>query len=796
MKKQVKFAKLSIFSLVLVTVVSVTFFVFNFVVAQTWQGPESSPPDGNTPGVIFDKSATDPVQSADINITGDIDANVFTGLAADFGQVCLPIGGCIDDWGLVGGAFWQEALDLADFGRGFIYYNKIQDSQVDDPDLSSIWIYDGEATAGQNNPIGQLDVRGIYTYTGGSKNQTWLRLKSTSAFSDANTHNDIVWGDAAETKLNFVYSDWSAGESNIMTLLPSGRVGIGTTNPGESLEVFGGGSILLKDDANDPGDLVFRNSADTEYGKIWALSDGLRFSAQNGPPDLMIMNSTGRVGIGTESPAQALHVTGNIRTDGRNLYFGSAQRLSGDNSSKLNWRSNHVTVSQIPIKRSDDLMLGALYGSSNTAGTAKNFGLLDAGGKWSYLAVDKSYTSFRIDGDEKMRINSAGSVGIGTNVPAYPLDILAKFDSSRGLNVLIPDDLNAGTSNYAGYFQTQDTLGAGVRGIAGTPTIDVPGGSKGVYGSGPTGVGGWGIGGGAPRGVQGYVDEANGFGGYFFHGGNGGTGLFASNACIGDPALCDLDWPELQLVGTSPFGESPVSMRVENTSENHFASYKLIAGTSNGGMGIGGATRASHPKALFVANNTTGGDIEFWLNGNQNYFTITSAGQLCLNGSCISSWASSGSDQNLQEVLAKGRDAGDTDINNVDDLRADRICLGSGSGVCRTDWPSGGGGGGAIDEIRAEPGSGITVSNGTGPIVTIGGGGVETSSIGCEDETGGIGGVSTAQCSESCNSGWILTVWNCTGSPNVQESNDQQTGTCSCINSALCQVSGTGTCSR
>ena len=50
--------------------------------------------------------------------------------------------------------------------------------------------------------------------------------------------------------------------------------------------------------------------------------------------DSLYVDPNGNVGIGT-SPSQQLHVSENIRTDGRYVYFGDTQYIYGDNEAIL-----------------------------------------------------------------------------------------------------------------------------------------------------------------------------------------------------------------------------------------------------------------------------------------------------------------------------------------------------------------------------------------------------------------------------------------------------------------------------
>ena len=112
----------------------------------------------------------------------------------------------------------------------------------------------------------------------------------------------------------------------------------------------------------------------------------------------------GNLGVGTPSPSQSIHSTGNIRFDGRYAYFGASQYLYGDKSSALYWNGIHSTVTQMIFRYTESTQYGRVYGSGDGA----NFGLLDGDGNWSYLAVKDSYTAFRINDVEKARVITTG----------------------------------------------------------------------------------------------------------------------------------------------------------------------------------------------------------------------------------------------------------------------------------------------------------------------------------------------------------------------------------------------------
>lgn len=110
-----------------------------------------------------------------------------------------------------------------------------------------------------------------------------------------------------------------------VSFLNGGNVGINTETPAARLEVngqtmiSGGANLTFKaPDAlpNDPGDVVFTASNNTEYARIYAEKDGygLRFSVGSSPSTKMTIKQNGNVGIGMISPSDdyKLSVAGTI----------------------------------------------------------------------------------------------------------------------------------------------------------------------------------------------------------------------------------------------------------------------------------------------------------------------------------------------------------------------------------------------------------------------------------------------------------------------------------------------------
>jgi len=126
----------------------------------------------------------------------------------------------------------------------------------------------------------------------------------------------------------------------------AGNVGIGTTSPGHKLDVVGiircrpGGSanILLGTPAGLSGITVLSNDEYNYRADIRRATNYLQLTADatsEVPSSVgLVIANGGNVGIGTTSPAERLHVNGNIR--GRNIY-PDADNTYDIGSSTLRW---------------------------------------------------------------------------------------------------------------------------------------------------------------------------------------------------------------------------------------------------------------------------------------------------------------------------------------------------------------------------------------------------------------------------------------------------------------------------
>jgi hypothetical protein len=253
----------------------------------------------------------------------------------------------------------------------------------------------GECGYWTTSPLAKLSIDGSARVTSGSGYE-W------------GSGSTKIYGDSVSDYLRLY-----VGGADRLTVLGSGKVGIGTTTPGDSLDVYGimrvssalsgfmyigqdGGGTYLEQSGNDASDENIRiqssRSGDRADYSIFNIdpSNGFSFMGTG--------SGNGNVGIGTSNPGDKLEIRGG------NIVVGANQPGIG-------------LVAQ----------LGFANGSSNqyikSGIAAVTDTTLNRQGLYFFTSVD-GYT-----GTEKMRIDSNGNVGIGMTAPEARLDLLGNSNS-------------------------------------------------------------------------------------------------------------------------------------------------------------------------------------------------------------------------------------------------------------------------------------------------------------------------------------------------------------------------------
>ncbi len=196
----------------------------------------------------------------------------------------------------------------------------------------------GNVGIGTGNPYGKLDIRGSATFTSTGGNRYFFQpLASTFITYIANNANDsntVVYEVGGNTTSFVTYQAWYTGTSDVdpasierMRLTPTG-LGIGTASPSGRLHTYTSGSdntIITDCTAADNAAISFRKNG--SYVANWYVpgnSDALRCFISTSNKNAISITGSGNIGIGSDTPSQALDVNGSIKVvDGGSVWVGA-----------------------------------------------------------------------------------------------------------------------------------------------------------------------------------------------------------------------------------------------------------------------------------------------------------------------------------------------------------------------------------------------------------------------------------------------------------------------------------------
>jgi len=210
-----------------------------------------------------------------------------------------------------------------------------------------------------------------YTATNGSD----IVLTSAAALND--TLEMVAFTTFEANSQNFT-GDFSVDTDTLYVDSTNNRVGVGTSSPSDTLDVTtstNGTPTRIRLTANDTGGTA-------RSGNVFFDADTNTVGFRNGGSNVLHVDSSDNVGIGTSSPAAVLHVNSNLAN------------LAGL------FESNDAGATI------------TLIDNSTTGGSVAEHGLNTVGDQLELRAVDN--LAFETAATERMRIDSSGNVLVGT----------------------------------------------------------------------------------------------------------------------------------------------------------------------------------------------------------------------------------------------------------------------------------------------------------------------------------------------------------------------------------------------
>ena len=263
----------------------------------------------------------------------------------------------------------------------------------------------------------------------------------TNIQTAVNTKADTT-GDTFTGVVNFS-DDIAVNTNTLFVDVSEAKVGIGTTSPSSKLEIVGGNSGTDVDVLRVAGSNSALNVTCSDLSvnnPVWTLRTftGEALAFGDGTDENMRIDSSGKVGIGTTSPAQALHVIGKIRLESNfpTIEFVDTDNnpdftISGGNGS-VGFFDETNSVHRFLVDSSGNVLVGT---TSATAMGTTNTGVVLRDNDSSYFARNSNGTIIAFFSG----LGGAGSISLTGNTANY------NTTSDERLKENIADSTDAGS---------------------------------------------------------------------------------------------------------------------------------------------------------------------------------------------------------------------------------------------------------------------------------------------------------------------------------------------------------------
>ena len=312
--------------------------------------------------------------------------------------------------------FWVDSSDHAKLSM----YANGQDQKIFLNTNGSSWFDGGNLAVGAQTATAKFLVDGESASRG-------IELRRSSIFGTGNVTMRMV-GASGSPAFGFHVSDVER-----MRITNAGDVGIGTATPQEKLHVYNAGTARVEiEGTTGPAAFKATNNQGSYGWYVNGNNDSFRLYDFGGGGDYITVSGNGNVAIGTDLAPQKLNVKGTIvHLNSSNIQVAGITNSS--NAGRL-YANNAGGVTKVLLDSNGDSYLN---GGNVGIGSASPVYELDVAGD---IATDRyirhngdtnTYFGFSSDdtiqfntnSSERMRITSAGYVGIGTDSPALPLHV-------------------------------------------------------------------------------------------------------------------------------------------------------------------------------------------------------------------------------------------------------------------------------------------------------------------------------------------------------------------------------------